>query len=435
MKSKSQSKTEPKTIRQKASDYWHMLGPGLTTGAADDDPAGIATYSQAGASYGFQYLWTALFTFPFMAIVQEMCARIGMVTGRGLASAMRQHYPKRLLAWWAIVMFGANAFNIAADFGIMAKSIQLIFPELNFTMLILGLVLLSLGLEIYTTYKSYARILKWVTLALLSYVLAVFMVNIDWSKALTSLVLPTIGFNRESMLMLTAILGTTISPYLFFWQTSQEVEEQILEGKTTVAKRAAVTTSEEIRRMRVDVWFGMLISNMVMFFIIVLCAGTLHAAGIFEIQNAADAAAALRPLAGNAAFFLFTLGIVGTGMLAIPVLAGSSAYAMSEAFGWREGLNKRYAQARAFYGVIIASMVIGLIMNFFHFDVIKMLIYSAVLNGIIAPVILVIIVSLSSRKSVMKEWVNHPSITAMGWLITVLMAMSGLSTLFFLLKG
>lgn len=433
MKSKIQSLPAHQTLTQKAKGYWHMLGPGLTTGAADDDPAGIATYSQAGATYGFQYLWTSLFSFPFMAIVQEMCARIGLVTGRGLASAMRQHYSKRLLAWWAIIMFGANAFNIAADLGIMAKSIQLLFPEFNFVLFITGFAILSLGLEIYTTYRSYARILKWVTLVLLSYVLATFLVNIDWTQALKSLVIPSMTFGKESMLMLTAILGTTISPYLFFWQTSQEVEEQISEGKTTVKQRQILNSPEEIRRMRVDVWFGMLVSNLVMFFIIVLCAGTLNAAGILEIQDASQAAMALKPLAGPGAFLLFTLGIVGTGMLAIPILAGSSAYAVSEAFGWREGLNKRYRQAHAFYGVIIASMGLGLLMNFLGVDPIKMLIYSAVLNGLIAPFILVIIVSLSSRKQVMGEWVNHPVIAGLGWLITILMGLVGLITIYYLL--
>lgn len=411
-----------------------MMGPGLTTGAADDDPAGIATYSQAGASYGYQFLWTSLFTFPFMAIIQEMCARIGLVTGRGLASAMRQHYPKRLLAWWAVIMFGANAFNIAADLGIMAKAVQLIFPEFNFVMLIAFFALISLGLEIFTTYRSYARILKWVTLALLSYVFTAFIVDIDWSQAIKSLFIPSVGFGKESMLMLTAILGTTISPYLFFWQTSQEVEEQIDAGQTTLAKRQTLSSPEEIKRMRVDVWFGMLVSNLVVFFIIVLCAGTLHAAGILEITDASQAASALRPLAGNAAFFLFTLGILGTGMLAIPVLAGSSAYAVSEALSWKEGLNKRYRQAQAFYGVIIASMGLGILMNFMGVDPIKMLIYSAVLNGLIAPFILVIIVSLSSRKKVMGEWVNHPFITAMGWLITVLMGAVGVMTVYYLVR-
>ncbi len=423
-----------KEIKNKAESYWHMLGPGLTTGAADDDPSGIATYSQAGAQFGFQFLWAALFTFPFMAIIQEMCARIGIVTGRGLASALRKHYPRWVLFVSAGLLFIANTFNIGADLGMMAEAMRLITP-VNFYATVIFFAGLSLVLEIFTTYKSYAKILKWFVLALFAYVLTGLIVPIDWMDALRHLALPTMTWSKDSLILLTAILGTTVSPYLFFWQTSQEVEEQIQEGKTTIKQREAATPPADIRRMRIDVWWGMMLSNLVMFFIIVVCAATLYSAGLGEIRSAADAAAALKPLAGNLASLLFTLGIVGTGLLAIPVLAGASSYAITEAFGWREGLHRKFHQASAFYAVIIVSMLLGLLMNFFHLDTIKMLIYSAVLNGLVAPFILALIVLLASSKKVMKEWANTKPIEAAGWIITAVMTVSGLVTIWFLLVG
>ena len=337
-----------KDSKQKLKDFWHMLGPGLTTGAADDDPAGIATYSQAGAAYGFKFLWTALLTFPFMAVVQEMCARIGLVTGRGLASVMRTHTPRWVLYVSTGLLFGANTFNIAADLGVMARAVQLLIPA-NFILLVVGFAVLSLYLEIFTTYKEYAKILKWLTLFLFSYVLTGLIVDINWQDALKATFLPSIELDRNAIILLTAILGTTISPYLFFWQTSQEVEAQIEEGKTTIKSREVLTTPNEIRKMRVDVWWGMLLSNLVMFFIIAVCAATLFTNGITNIEDASQAALALKPLAGNFSYLLFTLGIIGTGMLAIPVLAGSSSYAISEALGWREGLYRKFKQAHAFY--------------------------------------------------------------------------------------
>ncbi len=307
--------------KNKVSDYWHMLGPGLTTGAADDDPSGIATYSQAGAGFGFKFLWTAAFTFPFMAIIQEMCARIGIVTGRGLAGAVARNYPRWILYLWAVLLFVANTFNLGADLGIMAKAVELLVP-INFAVLLIAFTALTLYLQIFTTYQSYARILKWVALVLLAYVFTGFIVHVDWASAAKYILLPKIAFNKDSLIILTAILGTTISPYLFFWQTSQEVEEQIMEGKTSLKQRQAQTTPAEIRKMRVDVWSGMFLSNLVVFFIIVVCAATLFSHGITQISDASQAALALKPLAGNFAFLLFTIGIIGTGLLGIPVLAG-----------------------------------------------------------------------------------------------------------------
>ncbi len=423
-----------KKTHNKVKEYWHMLGPGLTTGAADDDPSGIATYSQAGAGFGFKFLWTALLTFPFMAVVQEMCARIGMVTGRGLAGAIRHHYPKPILYVCALLLLVANTFNLGADLGMMAKAVQLLVP-VNFGLLVVAFAVLSLYLQIFTSYKSYARILKWLALVLLSYVLSALAVDIDWPSAMRHLWSLDLRLNKQGVILLTAILGTTISPYLFFWQTSQEVELQIEEGKTTVEERAAVTTAQEVHEMRVDVWGGMFLSNVVMFFIIAVCAATLFTHGITQITDPAQAALALKPLAGNFAYLLFTIGIIGTGLLAVPVLAGSSSYAISEAFGWREGLYRKFSQGHAFYGVIIFSMLVGLVMNFLHLDVIKILIYSAVLNGIIAPVILAVIVLLSSNRQIMKEWTNHPAITFFGWLITAAMAIASITTLWFLIKG
>lgn len=416
-----------------AKNYWKSLGPGLTTGAADDDPSGIGTYSQTGAAYGFNLLWMAGFTFPFMAIVQEMCARIGLVTGRGLAANIRQYFPKWVLYLTTFLLFFANSLNIGADLGAMAKATQLLFPHVSFTSLILGFTIFSLGLQIFTSYEKYARYLKWLALVLVSYVLSALTVNLNWQEVLQKAVIPTITFSKDQIFLITAVLGTTISPYLFFWQTSQEVEEQILGGKTTLKLRQEETTPQEVKRMRTDVWSGMFLSNLVMFFIIAASAGTLHLAGITNITSAEQAAAALKPLAGDKAFLLFALGIIGTGMLAVPILAGSASYAISESFGWRLGLYRKLKEANAFYGVIIISTGIGLAINLLGFDPIKALIYSAVVNGLIAPVVLVLIVLMSSQQKTMGKWVNGKPTILFGWLITIIMALAGAATIFYLL--
>jgi len=416
-----------------AKGYWKSLGPGLTTGAADDDPAGIATYSQIGARYGFQFLWMAIFTFPLMSVVQEMCARIGLVTGRGLAANIRLHYPRWVIYISAVLLFITNTFNIGANLGAMAKASQLLFPSFNFGLLVVIFTFTSLALQIFSSYEKYAHILKWLALVLISYIFSALMVNLDWTAVLQGALIPKIQFTSDQILLITAVLGTTISPYLFFWQTSQEVEEQILEGKTTLKLRQKETTNDEINNMRTDVWSGMLLSNMVMFFIIAAAAATLFANGITNIETAADAAAALRPIAGDQAYLLFALGIIGTGMLALPVLAGSASYALSECFGWKYGLYRKLKEAYAFYGIIILSTMIGFGINFSGLDSIKALIYSAVLNGLIAPVILILIVLLSSNKKIMGNRVNHPFTTALGWLITVVMVIAGALTIISLL--
>lgn len=416
------------TIRlaRKGRSYWHSLGPGLTTGASDDDPSGIATYSQTGAQYGFQLLWLSAFTLPLMAIVQEMCARIGLVTGRGLAGTIRLHFSRKIMYLAATLLLAANTFNIGADLGAMAKAAQLIRPEWNFSILVTIFALLSLGLQIFTPYARYARYLKWLALVLLAYVASALMANINWGDVLRHVVMPSITFDKDQLLLICAILGTTISPYLFFWQTSQEVEEQIMLGKLTVKMRQRdKITPERVKNMRIDVWSGMILSNVVMFFIIASCGAILFTNGITNIESAAQAAEALRPFAGESAYFLFAIGIIGTGFLAIPVLAGSSSYALAESFKWREGLYRNLKQAHAFYGVIILSMLVGLAINFIGLDPIKVLIYSAVANGIIAPVVLLLIVLISSNKKIMGQWVNKPATTAIGWVITLLMTLTG----------
>ena len=407
---------------QKAGKFWHQLGPGLTTGAADDDPSGIATYSQTGSRYGYQLLWLAAFTFPFMAIVQEMCARIGLVTGRGLAANIRLHFPRWVLYLSTALLFFANTLNIGADLGAMASAMKLITPQLGFGALLIALTIVSLLLQLFLSYARYARILKWLSLVLLAYVFAALTLrDINWAEVLRGMFIPSISFSREQFILLCGILGTTISPYLFFWQTSQEVEEEILEGKTSVRARRAEVNARHIHDMRTDVWTGMLFSNLVMFFIILTCGAVLYAAGTTNITSAAEAAEALRPLAGSGATLLFAVGVVGIGLLAVPVLAGSAAYAITESFRWKEGLYRKLKDAYAFYGVIALSTIAGLGLHFFGLNPIKALILAAVANGLVAPIILILIVRLASNKSVMGKFQNAPAVRILGWTITGVM--------------
>jgi len=415
-------------LGEEIKDYWKELGPGLTTGAADDDPSGIATYSQAGAKYGLQLIWVALFTYPFMAVVQEMCARIGLVSGKGLAANIRSHYSPRALYVATGLLFFANVLNIAADLGAMAAGTRLLLPNMSGELLVVIFAGVCLVLQIFTTYASYAKYLKYLTLALLSYVVVAFSVGLDWSEVIRHTLVPSITFSRDQLFLLCAILGTTISPYLFFWQTSQEVEEEILHGETSIKSRQCTVTPISIRRMRKDVWSGMAFSNLITFFIFAACAGTLYANGITDIATADQAAQALRPF-GEFAFLLFALGIVGTGLLAVPVLAGSAAYALAESFGWKHGLNKKLKSAYSFYGVITVAMVIGVIANFMHLDPIRGLIYAAVANGIIAPFILYFVVRISSNKQVMGEYTNRPIISIIGWVTIFVMAVSGFAAI------
>lgn len=412
-----------------AEEYWNTLGPGLTTGAADDDPSGIATYSQAGAQYGPQLLWLSWFTFPLMATVQEMCARIGVVTGHGLAANIRRHYPRWTLYLITSLLFIANTFNIGADLGAMAQGVRLLNPNLSSSLLVIGFGLLCLLLQIFTTYARYAKYLKYLAFVLFAYIFSALMSHLNWAEVFRHAIIPTIHFTRDQIFLICAILGTTISPYLFFWQTSQEVEEQNLQGHEDSNKWHQEIHKKEIKHVRADVWSGMFFSNVVMFFIIAACAGALYVNGITNITSAADAAEALRPFAGNLAFVLFAIGIVGTGMLAIPVLAGSTSYAISESFGFKHGLYRKLKEAYAFYGVIIISVIIGIVLNFVGLDPIKALIYSAVANALIAPVILVFIVKMSSKKEIMGAYVNTGMAKKLGWFTIALMAVAGVAAI------
>ncbi len=417
---------------KKAKNFWYLLGPGLTTGASDDDPSGIATYSQTGAQYGFSLLSLAIFTFPLMAIVQEMCARIGLVTGRGLAANIKVHFGKKVLYASTLLLFIANTFNIGADIGAMANAVQLIKPHVPFSLLVVAFALLILALQIFTPYVKYARYLKWLALVLFAYILSAILAHPDWNTVAKNALIPHFSLNKSTILIICAILGTTITPYLFFWQTSQEIEEEIAAGQTTIKLRQG-SSDEDIKRMRIDVWSGMFLSNVVMFFIIAACASVLFTRGITNINTAAQAAQALRPFAGNATYWLFAIGILGMGLLAIPVMAGSSAYAISESMGRRQGLNNKLKQGYLFYGVIIISMLVGLGLNFIGLNPIKALIYAAVINGMVAPVIITLIVIIAKNKKVMGEWKNSTIATSFGWLLTFLMAIAGLATIYSIL--
>jgi NRAMP (natural resistance-associated macrophage protein)-like metal ion transporter len=429
------AKTMPITSQRplkKAKDYWYLLGPGLTTGASDDDPSGIATYSQAGAQYGFGLLWLAAFTFPLMAIIQEMCARIGLVTGRGLAGNIRVHFGKKILYISTLFLFAANTFNIGADIGAMASAVRLLNPHLDLTLLVIGITVMILVLQIFTPYVRYARYLKWLALILFAYILSAILAHPDWHTVIKNSIVPHITFSKDQLLIICAILGTTITPYLFFWQTSQEIEEEIAAGQTTLRSRMG-SEPAEMKKMRVDVWSGMFLSNLVMFFIIAACASVLFKHGLTNITTAAQAAQALRPFAGNATFWLFAAGIIGMGLLAIPVMAAASAYAISESVGKRQGLNTKLKQGSAFYGVIIISMLFGLGLNFVGLNPIKALIYAAVLNGIVAPIILVLVLLIARNQRVMGEWKNNKASAGLGWFLVAMMTISGIAAIYALI--
>ncbi|QQS22716.1 divalent metal cation transporter [bacterium] len=412
-----------------AQDYWHAVGPGLTTGASDDDPSGIATYSQTGAQFGYMFLWLAPLTFPLMATIQEMCARIGMATGRGLASNIRTSYSKNVVAVLAAVLFFTNTFNLGANLGAMSKAAQLMLPGFHFLTLLLIFTIVSMGLQVFVSYSSYARFLKYLSFVLLLYIAtALTLDNLPWKEIWYHTLVPHMPLTKEGFVIVTAILGTTISPYLFFWQTSQEVEERRANGKINIKLRHQSLRKKEVRRMRLDVTVGMLFSNVVMFFVIVTCAAVLFPQGIM-VNTAEDAARALLPLAGQQAYTLFALGIIGTGLLAVPVLAGSAAYALAESFHWSFGLNRGLKHAQAFYGVIIFAMMFGFALNLIGINPIKALIWSAVLNGIVAPFIIYFIVKISSNRNVMGKWVNGLWSKAVGYISLVLMTVAAVGAI------
>ncbi len=399
--------------------YFKLLGPGLVTGASDDDPGGIATYSVAGASLGYGLLWTALATFPLMAAVQLICARIGLVSGRGLAGAIRRHYPRSFLYAACLLLLAANVFNISADLSGMAESAELLtgIPSPFF---VPAFGLLILAVTTYTSYATFARYLKWLTAVLLAYVIAAFLAGPEWKRVAFASVVPTLSWDATYVVTLVGILGTTISPYLFFWQASQEVEEEKAHGRRTLAQRRGAT-EHELRDAWLDVNTGMFFSNLVMYFIILATASTLYRAGQRDIQTAREAAEALRPLAGDAAYLLFALGLIGTGLLAIPVLAGSASFAVAELFGWRAGLDLSPRRGRRFYLVIAGAIVAGMILDLFVTNPIRMLFWSAVLNGILAPPLLLLVMLVGNNRRIMGEHANGFWLNVFGWTATALM--------------
>ena len=403
----------------RARRFFAELGPGLITGAADDDPSGISTYSVAGAAFGYAPLWTALFSFPLMAAVQLMCARLGMVSGRGLASVIRRHYSRRVLWVACALLVVANVINIGADLGGMAEVSEMVTGVTALVWTPLYAVFI-VSLLFWSSYRQIARIFKWLTLVLFAYVLAAFLARPDWGAVLRATLVPHVEWTNRYLAVFVGILGTTISPYLFFWQAAQEVEEDRAAGRRTVRQRRGAT-DEELRRARTDVLTGMFFSNLVMYFIILTTAATLHAHGETAIATAREAAEALRPLAGAGAYWLFAIGLIGTGMLGVPVLAGSCAYAVAEAEGWRGSLDDTPRLARRFYAVVAVAMLVGLILNYVGLDAVTMLFWSAVVNGVLAAPLIVLVVLLTSDRAVMGQRVNPPLLRWLGWATAVVM--------------
>ena len=395
------------------------LGPGLITGAADDDPSGIATYSQAGAQFGFGMLWTVVFTYPLMCGIQMVSARLGCLSGRGLAANIKVQYPKPVLYSIVGLLMLANTINIAADIAAMGEALRLLLGGSSHVYSV-TFGLLCLLLQVFIPYQKYVRFLKWLTLALLAYVAVVFTIHVPWFEVAQRIVWPQLAINRDSIMMVVAVFGTTISPYLFFWQAAQEMED--LRAHHAAGKPITIDAARgHLRRIRWDTYIGMGFSNLVAFFIILSAAATLHQAGVTDIQTSAQAAEALRPLAGDFAFLLFSLGIIGTGMLAVPVLAGSAAYAVVESFDWSSGLDKKLHEAKEFYAIIALATLGGVLLNFTSIDPIKALLWSAVINGVIALPIMVVMMLLGSNQRVMGRFTIGKRLRWLGWLATVVM--------------
>jgi Mn2+/Fe2+ NRAMP family transporter len=392
----------------------------LITGASDDDPSGIGTYSQVGAQFGYGMLWTMLFSYPLMVCVQLICARIGRVTGQGIAGNLRRYFPAKVMFPIVGLLLIANTINIAADLGAMGAALQLMVggPAIAYTVFF---ALVSLLLQVFVPYSRYVNLLKWLCLSLLSYVAAAFTLSISWREVAVHTIMPNLSFGSEYITGVVAIFGTTISPYLFFWQASQEVEDQEAAPGERPLRSAPMQAQAQLSRVSVDTYLGMAVSNLVAFFIILTTAVTIHAHGAKNIATAAQAAAALRPLAGNFAFTLFSLGIIGTGMLAVPVLAGSAAYGVAEAMRWRSGLEHKLSKAAKFYGIIAAAMLIGLAMNFVGIDPIQALFWTAVINGVTAVPLIVVILVMASKERVMKQFVIRSYLKWGGWSTAVFM--------------
>ncbi len=400
-----------------------VMGPGLITGASDDDPSGIATYSQAGAQYGFNLGWVLLFALPLMCVIQEISAHIGRVTGRGLAGVIKQHYPRPVLFALVILLLVANTINIGADLGAMAASLKLLVggPSLAY---VVGFGVITVLLEVFMRYSRYVSVLKWLTLSLFAYVGVALVVHTPWLTVGYHLIIPDIAFNAAYFTVVVAILGTTISPYLFFWQAEEEVEEVRERKDAKPLERDPGQAKSEFRRIRIDTYIGMALSNAVALFIMISTAATLNAHGVKDIQTSSQAAEALRPIAGQFVFLIFGLGIIGTGLLALPVLAGSAAFAVGEAMGWHVGLARRLRRAPAFYATIAAATLVGVGLNFTPIDPIKALFWSAVINGVVAVPVMVMMMLLSSRTKVMGDFTVSLPLKAIGWIATAVMALA-----------
>ncbi len=421
---------KPLIRRLRSGALLKRLGPGLITGAADDDPSGIATYSQAGARFGMDLLWTMVLTFPLMAAIQMISARIGRVTGKGLAANMQQVFPPWLVTILVGLLFVANVVNIGADLAAMGAAAKLVFGfgQHIFT---IAFAVMSLALQILVPYHRYVRVLKWLTLVLFSYVALVFAVKIDWVQVAVHTVVPHVKLDGAAITMVVAIFGTTISPYLFFWQASEEVEDEEADPDAGPLLENPEQAPYELKRIRLDTYVGMGFSNLIAFFVILTTAVTLNAAGITDIQTSGQAAEALKPLAGNFAFVLFSVGIIGTGLLALPVLAGSAAYAIGESRGWTIGLEKKPWEAVGFYSIIGLATILGLAVDYSPLDPIKALFWSAVLNGVIAVPIMVAMMIVASRRREMGDFVATLGQRILGWGVTAVMAAAALAMFFF----
>lgn len=421
---------EENKIKHKFKRFLRIFGPGLITGAADDDPSGIATYSQAGAQFGYGQLWTVLLMYPLMTAVQEACARIGAVTGKGIAAVVKTNYNKKLLYFVVLLVVVANTINIGADIGAMASAANLIIP-IPFAILALSFTVFVLFLEIFTSYVTYAKILKWLSLALLAYPVTALIVGLDWSKVIVATFVPHIELSFAFFFILTGVLGTTISPYMFFWQASEEVEEENSKGRLRGENKPKISKAF-LRNIRIDNAIGMFFSEVTTWFIIVTTASVLNSHGVTNISTASEAAKALEPLVSsfpNAGFLsktIFAAGIIGIGLMAIPVLAGSASYALSEALNWKEGLNLKLKQAHGFYGIITIATLIGLIINFIGIDPIKALVFTAVFNGIAAVPLLFIIGRIAGSEKIMGEYKSGILSKSLIWITFIAMLLSAL---------
>jgi len=400
-----------------------FLGPGLITGASDDDPSGIATYSQAGAQFGYSMAWVMLFTWPLMAAIQEISARIGRVTGHGIAGNIRRHYPPWLLRGIVVLLLAANIINLGADLGAMGEALRLLVggpPHLYVVAFAVGCALL----EVFARYERYVSILKWTSVSLFAYVATALVVDVPWARVAYHIIVPTLSWSKDYLVAIVAVLGTTITPYCFFWQSSQEAEDERVDPAAHALIEAPEEARSEIGRIRVDTYLGMGFSNLISLFIIITTAATLNAHGITDIQTSAQAAEALRPIAGVFAFALFAAGIIGIGLLAVPVLAGSAAYALGEALDWPTGLARMPLDAKAFYGAIAAATLIGVLINFVDLDPIKALFWAAVINGVVAVPLMVVIMLMAMQKRVMGAFILPRPLWAMGWLSTAALAVA-----------